>query len=140
MEAEILRRSVWDEMILAGMRACYFSELVGNYQRLDKFLRLFVLLASSGAVVTALVEMDTSVRYGLLARDAADMHERWLQIESEYDRLWNALADPDGEEKFREIYGRADHLSKAGTKFPRRTKRLDYWMDYVAMTKSARYA
>jgi hypothetical protein len=54
MDAEMLRKLVWEEMLCADMRANYFAELLRDYQTRDKWLRVAVLVASSGAVGTTL--------------------------------------------------------------------------------------
>jgi hypothetical protein len=158
MDATTLRRRIWDEMILAGMRANYFGELVLKYQKLEKAIRVAVLAASSGAAVTVLSSFPDVVKlgfpvlaafgsswlvfsqYGMMARDAADLHAGWSGIEARYERLWNHLDDPEVEVEFYRIYEQAEALSKAGTRFPNREKRLAYWLDRTAEIVTARYA
>jgi hypothetical protein len=157
-DPEVLRRRVWDEMLFAGMRANYFGELVSRYQDRDKWLRIAVLFLSSGAAATVLSGAPEYVKlgfplltafaslwlvfsqYGLMARDAADLHSGWSVAESAYERLWNHLDDPTAERTFDQIYERADALSKSGRKFPAHRKRLDYWLDHSADMAAARYA
>jgi hypothetical protein len=158
MDANNLRRCVWDEMILAEMRANYFAELVGHYLRLDKWLRVAVLVAASGTVGTALSQWDTSIRlsvpiiatavsfwllisqYGSMSRDASDLHSGWNTVAHDYERLWNNLESSDTEEQYHQIYDRAELLSKSGTKFPNKRARLNYWLDQAAKIATARYA
>lgn len=158
MEHKGLYRRVWDEMLFAGMRANYFGELVSRYQHLEKAIRVFVLVASSGAAATVLTSAPDWVKFGLpllaavgsfwllfsqysiLARDAADLHAGWSSLEAEYERLWNHLDEPASETVFDQIYERGNGLSKAGTKFPNNKKRLGYWLDEVVQIANARYA
>ena len=157
-DPEVLRRRVWDEMLFAGMRANYFGELVSRYQSWEKWVRVAVLVSSSGAAATVLSSAPAFVKvgfpivaafgslwlvfsqYGIMARDAADLHSGWSVIESNYERLWNHLDDPGSEREFEQIYERANALSKSGTRFPADKKRLDYWLDHAASLATARYA
>jgi hypothetical protein len=156
--AEVFRRRVWDEMLFAGMRANYFGELVSRYQSLEKVVRVAVLVSSSGAAATVLSSAPEYVKlffpvaaacgsfwlvfsqYGMMARDAADLHSGWSVAESKYERLWNHLDGPGSEQEFDQIYEQANALSKNGTRFPARKKRLDYWLDHAACVATARYA
>ena len=158
MDAATLRKLVWEDMLCADMRANYFAELVGNYQRWDKWIRVGVLVASSGAVATALSQLDVLFKlvapilatagsfwllmshYGSLARDAADLHAGWNEISRDYERLWNNLDVQDAETLYYRIYERGDVLSKTGTKFPNKTDRLEHWLDQAARLASVRYA
>ena|SRR5579864_1024969 len=158
MDADILRKRIWEEMLLADMRANYFAELVRHYLQLDKALRVATLIVTSGAVATALYELDTVVKlgvpilaaafsfwllisqYGSMARDASDLHGGWSTIQSDYERIWNSLDSGNVEQKFQEIYGRAEGLSKSATKFPNKKRRLSYWLDHAATSAKARYA
>ncbi len=158
MDAQNLRRCVWDEMLSADMRSNYFAELVRHYLNLDKSLRVATLVASSGTFLAALPQVSTEVRiiapivvtamsfwllisqYGSMARDASDLHSGWNAIARSYERLWNNLDSPDAEGQYDRIYERAEALSKAGTKFPNKKRRLNYWLDQAAKMATARYA
>jgi hypothetical protein len=158
MNGETLRKIVWEEMLFADMRANYFAELGRSYQNRDKWVRVAVLIASSGAVATALTQAQTPLKvaapilatagsfwllishYSSLARDAADLHAGWSAIGRDYERLWNNLADPNSEAAYHQIFDRAEPLSKFGGKFPYKKKRLGYWLDQAAMLATSRYA
>jgi hypothetical protein len=158
MEPMVLRRRVWDELLLAGMRANYFGELVARYQHVEKVIRVSVVVASSGAAATVLSSAPPWLKlgfpviaavasfwlvffqYGLMARDAADLHSGWSGIEARYERIWNHLDMPNAEAEFYQVYDQAETLSKAGTRFPNRQKRLAYWLDRTVELLSARYA
>ena len=158
MDSATLRRVVWEEMLFASMRANYFAELLRSYQKRDKWLRVGVLVASSGAVATALPEMSGWIRllapvlavagsfwllisqYSTLARDAADLHSGWGGLARDYERLWNHLDESGAEVTFHQIYECGESLSKTGAKFPYQAKRLEYWLDQAANLAAARYA
>jgi hypothetical protein len=125
---------------------------------MEKAMRVFVLVASSGAAATALTSAPDWAKLGfpllalagsfwllfsrpnMLARDAADLHAGWNVVEAKYERLWNHLDEADAETIFNRIYDEANSLSKAGTKFPNKKKRLAYWLDQTAQIASAGYA
>jgi hypothetical protein len=159
MDVNNLRRCVWEEMLFADMRSNYFAELVRHYLTLDKWLRVATLVAASGTVGTALAQADyagirlavpivaTAVslwllisQYGSMARDASDLHSGWNAIKRDYERLWNNLSSSSAEEEYHRIYDEAEVLSKSGTKFPNKTKRLSHWLDEAAKMACARYA
>src|SRR5580658_9095211 len=115
MKANDLRQCVWEEMLMADMRANYFAELVNHYLKLDKYLRVATLVAASGTVGTALSQWNADIRlgvpiaatatsfwllisqYGSMARDASDLHSGWSGVKRDYERLWNNLDRPDAE-------------------------------------------
>jgi hypothetical protein len=152
-----LRRIVWEEMIFANMRASYFAELVSHYQSMEKALRVVSLVSSSAAAATVLTAAPSWVRlgfpitaafvsfwllfsqYGMMARDAADLHAGWDGLARDYERVWNHLDDPNSEALYHQIYERGATLSKASTKFPNRKKRVSYWMGHSEQLLSARY-
>ena len=158
MDLAILRKIVWEEMLCGNMRANYFAELLRTYQRRDKWLRVGILVASSGAVATALPEISAWTKllapilavsgsiwllisqYSSLARDAADLHSGWSGLARDYERLWSHLDDPQAEAKFHQIYECGESLSKTGAKFPYKAKRLEYWLDQAGNLAAARYA
>jgi len=157
MDEITLRKLVWEEMLYADMRANYFGELVRHYLLLDKTLRVLTLVAASGSVASALTEsgpaklivpiVATAIsfwllisQYGSLARDAGDLHGGWGTIARDYTDLWNSLELPGAEARYQTIFDRGEGLSKAGTKFPNKKKRLNYWLDHAAAIAQARYA
>jgi hypothetical protein len=158
MKNEDLRKRVWEEMLIAEMRANYFAELVLRYQKIDKRLRVATLVASSGAAASVLSAVPQWVRlsfpftaagvsfwllfsqYGTLSLDASNLHEGWNGVHAQYERVWGDIDRSDAEERFHEIYEGANPLSKAGTKFPNNEKRLGYWLDQAAQMALARYA
>jgi hypothetical protein len=158
MDANTLRKCVWEEMLAADMRSNYFAELVRHYLKFDKGLCVAALVAASGAVGTAVSQFNTDVKliapvlataisfwllisqYGSMARDASDLHAGWSAVARDYERLWNNLDSPGSEAKYHEVYDRAEVLSKNGTKFPNKKDRLNYWLDQAATMALGRYA
>jgi hypothetical protein len=157
MEAQDLRRRVWDEMLFAAMRSNYFGGMVLWYRNLEKWIRVVILLASSGAAAAVLANAPEWIKLGLpllaaagtfwlilsqfgtLAHDAADLHSGWNSVQARYERLWNHL-EGGSEATFHEIFDSANALSKAGTKFPNKQRRLALCLDQVSEIAVARYA
>ena len=158
MDANNLRKCVWEEMLTADMRSNYFAELVRHYLLFDKALRVATLIAASGAVGTAVAQLGSGLKliapilaaagsfwllvsqYGSMARDASDLHAGWSAVARDYERLWNELDSPGSEAKYHEIYDRAEELSRSGVKFPNKKGRLTYWLDQAASMAASRYA
>ena len=156
MTGEQLRRNVWEEMLYAQMRAQYFAELVQSYARRDKWLRVLVLVASSGAVATGFISTGLKIvppivaalgsfwlllsGYPSLQREAAELYSGWNKLGTEYERLWNHLDASDVENRFHSLYTRGDELSALGAKFPNNRKRLDHWLTEVSQLATSRYA
>jgi hypothetical protein len=152
------RTVVWEEMLFADMRANYFAELMCQYLRFDRALRVATLVASSGDFATALLKWDSDARviapvlatavsfwplisqYRSMARDASDLHAGWSQVGRDYERLWNSFDSPEAEATYHQIYDRAEALSKSGGKFPYKKGRLSYWLDQTAAIANTLYA
>lgn len=54
MDITTLNKIVWEEMVYANMRASYFGDLVRVYQERDKWIRVAVLVLSSGSMATVM--------------------------------------------------------------------------------------
>jgi hypothetical protein len=158
MHPEVFQKMVWEEMLYAQMRCNYFAELVRHYMNWDKGLRVLALLASSGVVVTVLLQTNNDVlkvgvpivaaaisfwlllsQYTSMARDASDLHAGWSAVAHDYEGIWTDLYAADAQAKYDEIYDRAESLSRSGTKFPNKRKRLSYWLDQAVAISQARY-
>jgi hypothetical protein len=157
MDITTLNKIVWEEMVYANMRASYFGDLVRVYQQRDKYVRIGVLVLTSGSVATAMLGLDQNLKWALpilatigslwlllsqystLSRDASDLCLEWGKIASEYERLWNHLGDPDSEATYHRIYSSADRLTKQGAKFPKSGKRIEHWFDHSVEMLLSRY-
>ena len=157
MDIAILHKIVWEEMIFANMRAKYFADLVRVYQERDKWVRVAVLVLTSGSMATAMLSLDQNLKVGLLilatigslwlllsqystlSRDAGDLSVEWGRIANEYERVWNHLYDPEAEANYQRIYADADKLTKPGAKFPKSGKRLNYWFEHSVQMLVGRY-
>jgi hypothetical protein len=159
MNPDVFQRIVWEEMLYAQMRSNYFAELVRHYMNWDKGLRALALLATSGVVVTVLSQADAELlrvgipviaaaisfwlllsQYTSMARDASDLHAGWSAVARDYEGVWTDLYAVDAQERYRQIYDRAEALSRSGAKFPNKKERLTYWLDQASTISLARYA
>ena len=157
MDITTLNKIVWEEMVYSNMRASYFGDLVRVYQERDKWIRVAVLLLTSGSMATAMLGLDQNVKlvlpvlatigslwlllsqYSTLSRDASELCMEWGNIAKEYERIWNHLDEPDAEASYERIYENAGKLTKQGAKFPQRGKRLEHWFDHSVEMLVGRY-
>jgi hypothetical protein len=68
-------------------------------------------------------------QYTSMARDASDLHAGWSAVARDYEGVWTDLYAVDAQERYRQIYDRAESLSRSGAKFPNKKERLTYWLD-----------
>jgi hypothetical protein len=158
MDMTTLNRRAWEELVYANMRACYFGDLLRVYQQRDKWIRVIVLVLTSGSMATAMLTLGESAsghwvrilpslfatagslwlllsQYSTLSRDASDLAVAWQGISAQYETLWNDLQDPDAAAVFDRIYGEAGKLSRQGAKFPQSGKRLERSFNYSVEMK-----
>jgi hypothetical protein len=142
MDSDRLYNRLWEEMVYANMRANFFGELVRVYQNWDKWLRLGVLVLSSGSAATTLASLPIELRlalpvlatgaslwlfvsqYSTMSRDASDLNTAWEEIASRYEYLFNHLHEEGTEESFYKVFESAGKLSSKAAKFPQSGKRL----------------
>ena len=156
MDIDTLNKRVWEEMVYANMRANYFGDLVRVYQSWDQGIRGAVLLFTSGSVAAvaadiALLKWGVPIlatagslwlflsQYSTLSRDANDLAVAWQAIAARHERLWNHLTEMDAEDIFNRIHEDAGSLSRQGSKFPQRDRRLTYWQDHSEKLLTERY-
>ena len=103
------------------MRASYFGDLIRSYQEKDKWLRVLGLVLSSGALGSALLEVDQKYKviasliaaacsywllvsqYSTFSREASDLMSSWQTLATRYEKLWNNLDAPEAECTFDKI-------------------------------------
>lgn len=115
-ESQIKR--VWEAMLGAEIRANYFAELAGKYQKRQRWATWGSLILSSGAAATVIANLPENwvwVRYVLVlgtaglsaysvamnnqkfAVDSADLHARWNKLAKDYESIWeNVYTDDAG--------------------------------------------
>ena len=97
-------------MLRAEMNVEYWRQLCRRYYNLERIAQFFLLATSSSTVATWGFWSQVDVLWKLLSvvsallaiampvlnwskhiNDAADLHGRWLQLASEYEKLWIQL-------------------------------------------------
>lgn len=126
MDPNTLRTNVWEQMLMADTRANYFAELTRHYLVVDKWLRVAMLVASSGTFLALIRDWTLPVRalppalataisfwllvsqYSTMSRYASDLHAGWSAAHRDYERLWDSLDHPAAEATYHQIYDRAE--------------------------------
>ena len=147
------QRVVWEGWLGAEIRANYFADLSTGYRRRQRIATWCSLFLSSGAFVTwisgwvsqnvpwvppALALLTAGLSgYALVAAnqqsavDSADLHLRWNKLASAYRHLWDHMYDQDAEAQLAALEEQERDLSKSGTSFPYRARRMEKWEDHV---------
>src|SRR5437870_8184320 len=95
------RQRLWEDLLLAEARSCYFGDLATKYNRKQRVITWASLILSSGAMVTAVaagvangqawlpaflaLAASAITFYSLVAQnhkraaDATDLHTRWVK-------------------------------------------------------------
>src|ERR1700729_143170 len=107
--------NVWERMISAEVRSLYFADLTARYSRQKQWITGLSFFLSSAAaaalgakaptwaplIMAALVAVLSaySISAGLerKVQTMAKLHYSWLQLATDYDRLWNHIYDDDAE-------------------------------------------
>ena len=140
MLSDFQQKTVWDGWLSAEIRAAYFAELSGRYQRAQKYLVAGSLVLSSGATL-ALVSSAIPASYAwvkpvltlmaailsawsLVAKnergsiDCADLHFRWNTLAMDYEALWADVHSDDAAGQLAQLRRREAELSKSSTAMP----------------------
>jgi len=153
------QRQVWEGWLSAEIRSNYFAELSGLYRRRQRLVTWFTLLTSSGAFAAILSRVPAEwVAAGLTliaaalslaslvaddqqrAVDSADLHLRWNKLAQGYEALWGNIYTPDAAARLAHLAEVEAEVSKAGTTFPAKTKRLAKWEAHVVRHRTAHAA
>lgn len=159
MLTDLQRKAVWEGWLSAEIRANYFADLSGRYQRTQRIVTWATLVFSSGAFfallsdwlppkfswvrpVLAFATAALSL-WSLTSRnerreiDCLALHFRWNILAQEFERLWDDVHADSSEARFREMQERSAQLSKIGASFPNKQKLLLKWQDYVELHHKA---
>lgn len=149
MISEIQRRIVWEGWFSAEVCAGYFAELSGGYRRWQTVATWGTLVASSGALATALARAPDQLSvafavavaglsiYQVLARndhkaiDAADLSFRWTRLAAEYRALWMNQYEESAGARLDDLEARRAEISRAGTAYPNNQRRIRHWYEQV---------
>jgi len=143
------QRLVWEGWLGAEIRAYYFADLCGTYQRQQTIVTWLLLTCASGAAATLTAQLPTWLRSVLTlataglslwlvvaqnqkhAADCADLHYRWYVLATRYEDLWDRMDDPDAASTLGRLKEIAAEISKASTAFPNDAARMGKWQDLV---------
>jgi hypothetical protein len=152
MLSDVQIKRVWEGMLGAEIRSDYFADLSGSYLGKQRLATWSTLFLSSGAAVSfvANIPQDYSFVRPLLAClaaavslysvvmqnqklavDASDLHFRWNRLAMDYTRLWEDVYSEDALKTLNALDDRAAELSKSGTSFPNREKKMLRWQTHV---------
>ncbi len=160
MLSEAQQRRVWEGMLSAEIRANYFAELSGKYNRRQRGVAWVILCLSSGAAATllyaglpaeialwlprvlalltaALALLALVMQYPKLAYDSADLHSKWSRLASKYEALWENVYADDAQEELQRLGEEDIQLSRLGTPLPYREKAMLKWQDHVERHRAA---
>jgi hypothetical protein len=156
---EMQRRIAWDGWFSSDVCALYFAELSGVYRRRQTVATWATLVASSGAFASAIAQLPREYSWlvpllivaaaGLSAYsvatantqraiDCADMHFRWARLANDYRSLWSDQYAEVARARLDELEMRRAEVSKAGTAYPNKQRRILYW--YQQVKQSTAYA
>lgn len=141
---------VWNYMLEAEVRACYFGDLTTKYQRKKETITFTTFFLSTGAAAALIAKLPSwipimlalvtsaattyAIAFGLDRKVAAlsQLHSQWMRIASDYEYLYHHWSAPDAEELLNDIQVREKQASETATMdAPYIRKLLDHWADHV---------
>jgi outer membrane murein-binding lipoprotein Lpp len=161
MLSQSQQRRVWEGMLSAEIRACYFADLSRRLQSRQKLATWAVLLFSSGAAAAALASLPEKLLwlrptlpiitaglsgYSIVTQnqksavDAADLHARWNRLAKDYEAIWENVYAADAPERLVSLDERATELSKTGATLPYKKRVMLKWENHVVQHRMAHAA
>jgi len=150
MLSEHQQKNVWEGWLSSEMRANYFADLSGRYQRRQQYLTWLTLVFSSGAfgtLVTDWVPKGWAPVLALLtvclslaslvaqnqkkAFECSDLHFRWSRLASDYEALWDDMYSEEAVSRLRALDERGAELSRSGTALPYKENVMKKWQRHV---------
>ena len=150
------QRNVWEGWLGAEIRANYFADLCGHYQRLQRLITWATLLASSGAVAAllgdtgsalplilaaataALSIWNTVQTYGKRSTDCSDLHFRWYTLALAYEDLWNDMYQPESAAVLSALRQKEVELSSTASSSSTDVRLMLKWEDHVIRHHASR--
>jgi hypothetical protein len=152
MLSEMQQKQVWEGWLSGKIRAHYFADLCGRYQRLQRLVTWAILLVSSGAAAAVLYSVPDSVAvmrpvlalaaaglslWSLVANntrnatDCADLHFRWNILAMAYEDLWTNMYAPKAPEQLNALRQREAEIGKSSTAVPYKEHVMKKWSTWV---------
>jgi hypothetical protein len=159
MLSTLQQKAVWEGWLAAEIRANYYADLAGRYQRNQRIVTWATLVFSSGAFfallsdwlpakvswvrpLLAFVTVALSL-WSLTARserkeiDCLDIHFQWNILARDFEGLWDDMHAESSPAKLREMQERSAQLSKISASFPNKRKLMLKWQDHVELQHKA---
>jgi hypothetical protein len=155
MLSSLQQKAVWEEWLSAEIRANYFAELAGHYQRKQRFITWATLAFSSGAfatlisdwlpakfrwirpaaafVIVALSIWSLTAKNERNAIECSDLHFKWNVLAGKFERLWDDMYSESAPDTLINLQERSAEISKSCTTFPNNRKRMLKWEQYVVL-------
>ncbi len=153
MLTSLQQGDVWESWLSSEVRANYFADLAGRYQRKQQFITLGILLMSSGTFVTLLTDwlppeyklarpalafIAAALSFwSLLAKnernaiECSDLFFQWSVLGREFKELWGDMYDESAAVKLKLLLTKSDELSRRCTNLPNKPRLILKWEDYV---------
>jgi hypothetical protein len=153
MLSALQQKDVWEGWLGAEIRANYFADMCGQYERQQKLVTWLILFLSCGAAATFLTDwLPFELRWvkaalALLAAgmslfsivqqnqkrttDCADLHFRWSRLGDAYKALWDDMYSGDALTRLRNLEEKEAELSKSSTSLPNKARVMLKWQDHV---------
>ncbi len=145
-------KRVWDGMLGSEIRAKYFAELSGKYQRKQQlatwgtlsfatadaasflahlpedFLWIRAALAVCAAAVSIYLALAQNERKAL---DCSDLYARWGRLHKAYEAIWEDIQADDAMSRLRELDEQAIEASKLANSLKYNRKAMRRWQDHT---------
>lgn len=141
---------VWKYMLEAEVRAYYFGDLTGKYQRKKELITFVTFFLSTGAAATLIAKLPSwipiilalitsaattySIVFGLDRKliVMAQLHSQWMKIASDYEYLYHHWSVSEAGELLNDIQVREKQASETAVlDAPHIPELLDQWADHV---------
>ena len=141
--SKLQQEAVWEGWLAGEIRANYFADLGGRYQRRQRIATWLILVTSSGAFLTftgqwlppdkewiraAFAATSAALSLWLLvaqnqknATDCSDLHARWNTLANQYRSLWDDMYAPDAPQKLEALRQMRSNSARAATRFRTRS-------------------
>lgn len=158
MLSSLEQKRVWEGMLAAEIRANYFADLCGRYQRKQRLLTWATLLFSSGALATLISDwVPRSLAWirpvlafftvalslwSLTAKnernsiDCSDLHFKWNTVGNEFEDLWDDMYSDTAPDTLRALENRTAEYSRTGTGFPYKRRLMLKWQEHVVQHRT----
>jgi len=155
MLSALEQKRVWEGWLAAEIRANYFADLAGRFQRKQRVITWATLALSSGAfatlvsnwlpanlrwiqpvgvfLVAALSLWSLTAKNEHSAVECSDLHFKWNRLGREFERLWDDMYSASARDDLAGLEERSAEIAKSCTGLPNKRRLLLKWEDYVVL-------